>query len=498
MAAELLELRNLSKSFGATAALKDIDFRVDPGEFHALLGENGAGKSTVVKVVAGIHKPTSGGMWWQGAEVVAPSPASVRSLGVGIVHQDSSILPDLSVEDNFALGQEVIRRGLLDRPAINARLVARSTRFGITFQPRAFGSSLSTGDRKILEILRVLDDHQKLLVLDEPTASLTAEETRQLLSILLELKSSGVAILYVTHRLEEIEGVVDAVTILRDGVNVATLGSGEATKAKVVSLMVGRDLADIFPPPTTPPGDVLYEANGLGLKGAFSDLDLQVRRGEILALVGLAGHGSFDVARAVVGLTPPTAGQCWMAGQPVNPRGLRRAFRLGMGFLGEDRADSVLAVRTLRENLALAALPKWARAGVVQRKRERDEVASLIAMLAIRCRTQDDEMTALSGGNQQKAAVGRWFAAKTTFLVLLDPTAGVDVGARAEIYRHLRAFAEAGGGVLIATSDLAEAVGLADTIYAFYRGRRVATFGRAERDQDTVLAAITGHSEAAA
>ena len=306
------------------------------------------------------------------------------------------------------------------------------------------------------------------------------------------------AILYVTHRLEEIEGVVDTVTILRDGVNVATLDSAEATKARVVSLMVGRDLADIFPPPTSAPGDVLYEAKGLALKGAFSDLDLQVRRGETVALVGLAGHGSFDVARAVVGLTPPTAGQCRMAGRPVNPRGLRQAFKLGMGFLGEDRADSVLAVRTLRENLALAALPKWARAGVVQRKRERDEVAGLIAMLAIRCRTPDDEMTALSGGNQQKAAVGRWFAARTTFLVLLDPTAGVDVGARAEYYRHLRAFAEAGGGVLIATSDLAEAVGLADTIHAFYRGRRVASFARAERDQDTVLAAITGHSEAAA
>ena len=424
MAAELLELRNLSKSFGATAALKDIDFRVDPGEFHALLGENGAGKSTIVKVVAGIHRPSSGGIWWEGAQVAAPSPATVRSLGIGIVHQDSSILPDLSVEDNFALGQEVTDHGLLDYSATRARLEQRSSRFGIKFEPKAMGTTLSTGDRKILEVLRVLDDRQKLLVLDEPTASLTAEETRHLLSILLELRASGVAILYVTHRLEEIERVVDTVTILRDGVHVATLAGEEATKDRVVSLMVGRELSDIFPPPATSLGEVLYEARGLRLEGAFRDLDLQVRRGEIVALVGLAGHGSFDVARAIVGLTPPDAGHSSMAGREVNPRGLRQAFGIGMGYLGEDRADSVLAVRTLRENLAMVALPRWARWGVVNRRRERDEVASLIAMLAIRCRSQDDEMTALSGGNQQKAAVGRWFAAQTTFLVLLDPDSG--------------------------------------------------------------------------
>jgi ABC-type sugar transport system ATPase subunit len=494
MAAELLELRNLSKSFGATAALKAIDFRMQPGEFHALLGENGAGKSTIVKVVAGIHRPTAGQILWEGVEVAVPSPSSARSLGVGIVHQDSSILPDLSIEANFALGQEITQSaGLLDRPAIRARLEARSTRFGAKFDPKASGRSLATGDRKILEILKVLDEHQKLLVLDEPTASLTAEETRHLLSILLELKSSGVAILYVTHRLEEIEGVVDQVTILRDGSNVATLTGTEATKARVVSLMVGRDLADIYPPPASNPGALLYEAKGLALAGAFSGADLEVRRGEIVALVGLAGHGSFDVVRTVVGLTPSTSGESSMAGRPANPRSLRQAFRLGMGFLGEDRADSVLAVRTVRENIALAALPRWAMAGIVQRRRERDEVARLIEMLAIRCRTQDADMSSLSGGNQQKVAVGRWFAAKTSLLVLLDPTAGVDVGARAEIYKHLRAFAEAGGGVLIATSDLAEAVGLADTIHAFYRGRQVASFPRSDRDQNAVLAAITGH-----
>jgi len=491
----LLELRDLSKSFGGTAALRGVNLELKPGAFHALVGENGAGKSTIVKIIAGIHRASSGTLYWEGNEVTSPAPATVRSLGIGIVHQDSSILRDLSVEQNFALGQEPTRRlGWINRRAARDVLAVRSARFDVRLDPRKPGRELSTGDRKILELLKVLDDEQKLLMLDEPTASLTAEETRHLLGMLLELKTSGVAILYVTHRLEEIEGIVDRVTVLRDGANVGTLERSEARKSRVVSLMVGRDLAEIYPESSDGMTDeVLFEADGIGAEGCFRGVSFRVRRREIVAFVGLAGHGSFDAARAAVGLVPVAVGTCAMAGREVHIRSLGDALAAGMGFVGEDRADNVLAVRTVHENMALAALGGWSRFGVLDRRKESAETRNLIAMLAVRCRSQDDEMSSLSGGNQQKVALGRWFAVNTSLLVLLDPTAGVDIGARAEIYKHLRAFADSGGGVLIATSDLAEAMGIADTIYAFYKGEQVAVFPREDRDQSSVLAAITGH-----
>ena len=356
---------------------------------------------------------------------------------------------------------------------------------------------LSIGDRKILEILKVLDRRQKLLVLDEPTASFTTEETRRLLAILTELKAEGTAILYVTHRLEEIEGMVDRVMVLRDGAKVGELTHAEARQERVVSLMVGRELGQMYPHPASPPGGVLFSTRGIGRASAYEDVTLDVRQNEIVALVGLAGHGSFEVARAIAGLMPPEKGEMAMEGRAVKLATLRAALRQGIGFLAEDRADTILRVRTVRENLALGALEMWSRMGFVDRAREADEANKLIKALAVRTASPTALAESLSGGNQQKLALGRWLAAERKLLVLLDPTAGVDVGARAEIYKHLRNFADGGRGVVVATSDLAEALGLADRVIAFYRGRQVATFTREDRNEEEVLAAITGQTIAA-
>ena len=338
----------------------------------------------------------------------------------------------------------------------------------------------------------MLDEKQKLLVLDEPTASFTTEETRRLLAILGELKALGTAILYVTHRLEEIEGMVDRVTVLRDGAKVAELTRADAVQERVVSLMVGRELGQMYPHPSAPPGETLLSVTAIRRDGVFEDVNLNVLRGEIVALVGLAGHGSFEVARSIAGLPPPEAGEIRMDGKPIRLRSLRDALASGIGFLAEDRAETILRVRTVRENLALGALEMWSRMGFVDTRREADEADRMIKALSVRCRSPTALAELLSGGNQQKLALGRWLAAERRVLVLLDPTAGIDVGARAEIYKHLRNFADTGRGVLIATSDLAEALGLADTIVAFYRGRQAATFTRESRSEEDVLAAITG------
>jgi ABC-type sugar transport system ATPase subunit len=490
----LLGLRDVSKSFGATAALRGVSLEVQPGEFHALVGENGAGKSTIVKIIAGIHPQTSGSLEWEGNLLPALSPTDVHRLGIGVVHQDSSVLNDLSVEGNFALGREPVRRtGFVDWPSVRRSFAARCERFGVELSPRMSARRLAVGDRKILEILKVLDDHQKLLVLDEPTASFTTEETRRLMGILLEIKAGGVSILYVTHRLEEIAGVVDRVTVLRDGANVATLQKQEATRDRVVSLMVGRDLGEIYPLPARPRQDILLSAKGVSRGNEFRNCDFVVHRGEIVAFVGLAGHGSFDVARAVFGTPAAEQGTFSMAGRDVRIRNLGDALRFGIGFLGDDRADNVLRVLSVRENIALASVRKWSHLGFQDKKRQAHEAKRLISDMSVRCQSDNAAMASLSGGNQQKVALGRWLALDVQLLVLLDPTAGIDVGARADIYRLLRDFADSGRGVLVATSDLAEAVGLADTIYAFYKGSEVAEFPRENRRQANVLAAITGH-----
>ena len=493
----LLELRDVTKAFGATLALRDIDLKLGAGRFHALLGENGAGKSTLIKILAGIHRPTSGEILFEGRRIEAPKPRLLRALGVHIVHQDSSILPGLTVAQNFSLGQEPTGAlGLIKRRLARDELAARAKRFGVVLDPDTPAERLKIGDRKILEILKVLDERRKLLVLDEPTASFTAEETRRLLAILTELKALGTAILYVTHRLEEIEGMIDGATVLRDGAKVGELAGVEASQERVVSLMVGRELGEMYPHAATPAGEALLSVTAIRREGAFEDVSLEVRRREIVALVGLAGHGSFEVARSVAGLPPPDGGEIRVDGRPVRLRSLRDALGNGIGFLAEDRADTILRVRTVRENLALGALEMWSRMGFVDTRREADEADRLIKALSVRCRSSMALAEQLSGGNQQKLALGRWLAAERRLLVLLDPTAGVDVGARAEIYKHLRNFAEGGGGVLIATSDLSEALGLADRIVAFYRGREAATFSRKNRSEEAVLAAITGQRTA--
>ena len=306
----LLELRDVTKAFGATLALRDIDLKLGAGRFHALLGENGAGKSTLIKILAGIHRPTSGEILFEGRRIEARKPRLLRALGVHIVHQDSSILPGLTVAQNFSLGQEPTGAlGLIKRRLARDELAARAKRFGVVLDPDTPAERLKIGDRKILEILKVLDERRKLLVLDEPTASFTAEETRRLLAILTELKALGTAILYVTHRLEEIEGMIDGATVLRDGAKVGELAGVEASQERVVSLMVGRELGEMYPHAATPAGEALLSVTAIRREGAFEDVSLEVRRREIVALVGLAGHGSFEVARSVAGLPPPDGGE---------------------------------------------------------------------------------------------------------------------------------------------------------------------------------------------
>lgn len=492
----MLNINEVVKAFGGTVALRDVSLEVQPGQFHALLGENGAGKSTLVKIIGGVYTPDKGSISWEGNAITTFSPSNARHLGIGIVHQDSALLPDLSVAANFGLGREPVSTiGWIRWDAVRSSLEEQSARFNAEVNPDVPVRSLSVGQRKLLDIMRVLQDAQKLIVLDEPTAAFTVEDTKRLMDILWEIKKAGTSIIYVTHRLQEIEEIVDRVTILKDGSSVGTLTPKEATPNRIVSLMVGREIGDMYPPPPTETSaDPLLQIRGLKRGGAFHDVNLEVNSGEIVALVGLAGHGAFEVAHSVYGDPPAKTGEIIFDGKPLTVNRPGIALREGIGLVTEDRAENVLRVLPVRENLSLAALHRWSLFGWINTTLERAQVAKLVESLNIKARGIGAPAESLSGGNQQKVVLGRWLAAETKLLIMVDPTAGVDVGARAEIYRLLRRLADEGRSILIATSDMAEALGLADRIYAFYKGTVAAVFTRHDRHEAQVLAAITGHA----
>lgn len=492
----MLEINQIVKIFGGTVALRDVSLEVQPGEFHALLGENGAGKSTLVKIVGGVYTPDRGNLCWEGQKITTFSPSHARRLGIGIVHQDSALLPDLSVAANFGLGREPVSSlGWIVWDAVRASLKEQAARFQVEVTPDTPVRNLSVGLRKLLDIMRVLQDAQKLIVLDEPTAAFTVEDTKRLMEILWEIKKVGTSIIYVTHRLHEIESIVDWVTVLKDGANVGTLTPQEATPERIVSLMVGRQIGDLYPsPPAESPIHPLLQIKDFHRGRAFHDVNLEVNSGEIVALVGLAGHGAFETAHSVYGDPPADRGEIIFRAKLVEINGPGIALQEGIGLVTEDRAENVLRVLSVRENLSLAALKHWSFLGWINTLLERTNVAKLVESLNIKARRIGVPAESLSGGNQQKVVLGRWLAAETQLLVLVDPTAGVDVGARAEIYKLLRKLADEGKSILIATSDMSEALGLADRIYAFYKGTVAGVFPRQDRHESQVLAAITGHS----
>lgn len=490
----LFEVVNLQKSFEGTQALKGVSLDLRPGEFHALLGENGAGKSTLIKIVTGVYPATAGEIRWNGTPVQPDSPLAAQRLGIGAVYQESSLIPGLSVAENFALGREdTASLGWVRWAAVEAEVRRHAARLGLDVDPRTRVGDLSVSQRKRVEIMKVLVSDPRMIILDEPTAALSVDETEQLMDLLRMLKEQGKAILYVTHRLQEIRGLVDRVSVLKDGSLMATLPAASASTSQIVSLMVGRDIGELYPPVTKEPGEPILRLEKGSRPGAFAEVDLTVRRGEIVGLVGLQGHGHFDVVRSLFGSPPLASGQVSVGDRKVRLGTPRQAMQAGIGFVSDDRiGESVLPGLTVRENLSIAALSNLVRWGTVLRSRERDSVDRFLRLLSIKAASRESTIDSLSGGNQQKVILSRWLAARAQVLVMLDPTAGVDVGARMEIYRILRELANGGGAVLLATSDMAEALGLCDRIYAFYRGRVAGIFPREGRREADVLAAITG------
>jgi rhamnose transport system ATP-binding protein len=473
----LLAFRQITKSFGAVRALRGVDLEVRAGEVHALLGENGAGKSTLIKVATGAHAPDSG-VIELGEEILTRlDPALARRRGIACIYQQPALFPDLSVAENLALRLEPAsgwrRVAWRERRSLAVDLLAR---IGADIEPDREVGTLSMPEQQLVEIASAIGAGARVVIMDEPTASLTRHEQERLFGIVHALRREGVAVIYISHRLEEILALADRVTVLRDGQSVASRTRAEVDEATLIRLMVGRDVAQLYPPSESAPGAVRLELRALGCRVAGGlPVSLQVRAGEVYGLAGLVGAGRTELARTIFGLTPADVGELWIDGSPVRIASPHEAIARGLAYVPEDRRrHGVVLELPIEQNVSLAAWRRLFPAGWLRRDREREEARRFVRALLIR--TPDTESPAgnLSGGNQQKVALARWLATRPRILILDEPTQGVDVGAKSEIHRLVRQFAAEGMAVVLISSDLPEILGMSDRIGVMRGGKLVA------------------------
>jgi len=492
----LLELKQIVKSFAGVQALKGVSFELLPGEVHALVGENGAGKSTLIKVITGAHRPDAGTLIVDGKVVEQNDPTVSKALGVAVIYQQPALFTDLTVAENISLRLE--RGGAWRRVKWGERRRrARELlgRVGADLSPDALVRELTMPQQQLVEIAGALGGQAKILILDEPTSSLSDREVENLFRVIRELRTQGVGMIYISHRLEELPQIADRVTVLRDGAYVATRATSKVKSAELIRLMVGRSLEAVFPKIEVPLGDVVLETRGLGCReSGVRDISLQVRAGEILGLAGLIGAGRTELARVLFGLTPADSGRILLGGRAVPVHSPSHAVKLGIAYVPEDRRrHGVILEMPLAANMTLAILKRIAVGGLIDLTKERQIAKDFVQRLGVKTASITAPVANLSGGNQQKVALARWLAAEPKLIILDEPTQGVDVGAKAEIHRLMGELAKRGLAILMISSELPEVLGMSDRIAVMHGGRIVGELSRAEATQEKVLEMALGH-----
>jgi L-arabinose transport system ATP-binding protein len=485
-----LRAEQISKSFGPVHALTEVSLDVRAGEVLALMGENGAGKSTLLRVLSGDHQPDAGHLLLDGTPVTFHSPREAHRAGLRVIQQEPEIVPHVSVAENIYLGALPRRARILDKRTLVAQVRRDLERYGFqdVLDPGALGSELSAAQRQLVEILRALAGEVRVIAFDEPTSSLSDHEVDALFGLIRRLRDDGVAIVYVSHRMPEIFTIADRVAVLRDGRYVGDRMVSQTDNAELVRMMVGRNLADMFVRDPREPGEVMLSVRGL-VTDDVRDVSLQVRAGEVVGLGGLVGAGRSELALAIIGAVPIHQGGIEVAGEPLRLRGPADALRAGIGLAPEERkAQALLLRRSVRDNITLAVLSRLARLRVVRRRAERDLARRHVDQLAIRASSIEQEVATLSGGNQQKVVLARWLARRPRVLILDEPTRGVDVGAKAEIYSIINDLAAQGMALLVISSEMPELLGLSDRIVVMQGGRVTGEVTRAEATEERVLA----------
>ena len=498
MSEPIIELLNISKSFPGVQALSDVSFDVYPGEVHALVGENGAGKSTLIKIVAGVYQPNGGSIHFDGQPVHILNPRHAQEMGIAAIYQESSLYNELSVAENVFMGRHPTSGslGMVDWDAMFRESDEVLGRLGVKMDVHAKVGGLSTANRQRVEMAKALSQKAKVLIMDEPTASLTQHDVEALFNTVRILREHGVGIIYISHRLEEVFEIADRVTVLRDGHLVDTKPVGQVNQGQLVSMMVGRTLDTLFPKEEAEVGAPVLRVRNLNCKGLVNDASFEVRRGEILGLAGLVGAGRSELAQVLFGIYPAESGTIEVDGKRSTIGNPRQAMALGLAYVPEDRQRQGLVLpMTVRDNITMAILETLTRFGFVSRNAEEKIARNFVERLQIRTPSMNQLAMNISGGNQQKIVVSKWLAGTPKVLILDEPTRGIDVGAKAEIHRLMSQLAQQGLGIVMISSELPEILGMSDRILVVRKNSIVGEYTRAEATQEKIIATAMGLDE---
>ncbi len=493
MDASSLSMLGVTKSFSGVAVLHAVDFDVRAGEIHGLVGENGAGKSTLMKVAAGVHQPDAGRMSVDGRAYAPRSPHDALKAGIAMVHQELSLAPDLSVAENIMAGREPVRLGFVQWRRLYGKTRELLSEFGLSCAPGTPVASLGLGIRQVVEILKALASNPRFVIFDEATSSLEAHETGLVLRTIRRLAGRGIGVVYITHRLDEVFRAADRVTVLRDGRRVVMEEVALTSRDRIVNAMVGREMSGLYPEKARELGEELILIEGLSRKGVFRDVTFALRRGEILGFSGLVGAGRTEIMRAVAGADRFDSGTVRFGERTLRPGRIAAARARGLSYVPEERKTLGLFLdRSIEDNIVSASLKPCSRAGFVSRTLTRRLASEYCGKLGIKARGLDQEVSCLSGGNQQKALLARWMATRPAVLIVDEPTRGVDVGAKGEIHRMLREYAAAGNGVVLVSSEMPEIIGLSDRVIVLREGRIAGELSGADITEEKLIGLAIG------
>lgn len=489
-----IEMRGIDKSFGGNAVLKNAGFLLEGGEIHALMGENGAGKSTLMKILTGVYTKDAGTVIVDGEEVRYKNPQEAEKAGIVFIHQELNVLFDLTVEENMFLGKEIHNRfGVCDKKAMRAQVKQILDKLGVNIAPGEVMSNLSVGQQQMIEIAKALMVDAKVIIMDEPTAALTQSETEVLFKVVKSLREKGVSIVYISHRMEEIFELCDRITILRDGSYIATKAIKDTDMNDVVKMMIGREIGERYPQRDCKIGDVMLDVQNLACPGVFEKVSFQVRAGEILGVSGLMGAGRTEIMQAIFGNMPHVTGKIIIDGREVQNKSPQQAMKNGIGFITEDRkVEGLMLEESIMKNISMANLGRISRHGVLDKKAEQNLVKRGIEELHIKCFGPQHECDNLSGGNQQKVVFAKWIYTEPKVLILDEPTRGVDIGAKKEIYNIINDLAAKGVAIIMVSSELPEVLGMSDRIMVVREGMVRGVLDKKEADQENIMILATG------
>ncbi|PIE33634.1 D-xylose ABC transporter ATP-binding protein [candidate division KSB3 bacterium] len=495
MSTTILEMRHINKSFPGVHVLKDVDLELQTGEVHILLGENGAGKSTLIKILSGAYSLDSGEIIFEGKRVHIAKPTDAQELGITTIYQEFNLIPYLSVSQNIYLGREPLSplTRKLDRKKLREDTEALFKRLHLDVDPNAKIIDLGVAEQQMVEIAKALSVNSKILIMDEPTSALTDTEIENLFAIIKNIQSHGVSIIYISHRLEEFKHIGDRVTIMRDGEAVTTLDVKNTNLDEMIQHMVGRDIGNHYPKAATTPGEEILSVKKLTRETVFKDVNFNLKSGEVLGICGLMGAGRTEIMRSLFGIDPKDSGEIFVHGKKVDINHPRQAIKAGIGFLTEKRREEGLVLlMDIEKNVTLASLEDIDLTYKLDKKKERRLVSDYIESLKIKCTGREQQAETLSGGNQQKVVIAKWLMSKSDIFIMDEPTRGIDVGAKIEVYHLMNSLVAKGNGIILISSDLPEVLGMSDRILVVCRGEIVKEFSREEATQEKVMYYATG------